>query len=341
MTQINAVNPNPYATSTSGVTGADPRIPANGGGDTLPPVVPEGAGAGGAALSLPTLAPPKLLPPDLLGMSLEQIIEAVGMQTRQVATRTGVETLKARAAEREEANKKSIEETQQQLEKLREKEKLSPLMKALKWIGMALSAIASVVTVAVGVLTANPVLVAAGVIMAVMAINSIVSEATDGKVSIAAGIAKLAEACGASEETAQWIGFAFEMVITAVGMVMSLGAGAAASASKAVEATSTVVNLLSKASTLTTVASAITGIASGGLSIANAKYDYQITNSKAMQKELEAIMERLRAAIEMETDFLEAVMKRVEELLADVKEIVEGNNEAQAAILTVQAPSAA
>ncbi|GHU32780.1 type III secretion system protein [Betaproteobacteria bacterium] len=341
MTQINAVNPNPYATSTSGVTGVDPRIPANGGGDTLPPVVPEGAGTGGAALSLPTLAQPKLIPPDLLGMSLEQIIEAVGMQTRQVATQTGVETLKARAAEREEANKKSIEETQKQLEKLKEKEKLSPLMKALKWIGMALSAIASVVTVAVGVLTANPVLVAAGVIMAVMAVNSIVSEATDGKVSIAAGIAKLAEACGASEETAKWIGFAFEMAITLVGVCLSFGAGLTASAAKAAEAAGTVVNFLAKASSVTSVLSGVNTMIGGGVSIANSVYDYQITNSKAMQKELEAIMERLRAAIEMETDFLEAVMKRVEELLADVKEIVEGNNEAQAAILTVQAPSAA
>ncbi|GHT94768.1 type III secretion system protein [Betaproteobacteria bacterium] len=341
MTQINAVNPNQYATSTSGVTGVAPRVSANGGGDTLPPVVPEGAGAGGAVLSLPTLAQPKLIPPDLLGMSLEQIIEAVGIQTRQVLTLTSLQTLEAKAKEREEANKESIKEIQKQLKNLEEKEKLSPFMKAFKWLGMVLGAIASAVTVAVGVATGNPVLVAAGVIMAVMAVNSIVSEATDGKVSISAGIAKLAEKCGASEETAKWIGFAFEMAITVVGVCLSFGAGITASAAKAAEAAGTVVNILAKASSLTTVASGITSIASGGLTIANAKYDYQITNSKAMQKELEGIMERLRAAIEMETDFLESVMKRAEELLADVKEIVEGNNEAQATILTGQAPSAA
>lgn len=341
MTQINALNPNPYASPASGVTSADSRIPATGGGDALPPVAAlEEAGALGSALSLPALALPKLLPPDLLGMSLEQIVEAVGMQTRQVATQTGVETLKAKAAEREESNKKSIEETQKQLEKLKEKEKLSPFMKALKWIGMALSAIASAVTIAVGALTANPLLVAAGVIMAVMTVNSIVSAATDGKVSIAAGVAKLAEACGASEETAKWIGFGMEMVITLVGVCFSCGAGLSASAAKAAEAAGKVVDIMSKVSSATNVLSGLTTAAGGGLTIANGVYDYQITNSKATQKELDAVLERLRAAIEMETDFLEAVMKRAEELLADVKDIVQGNNEAQTAILT-SAPSAA
>ena len=262
------------------------------------------------------------------------------MQTRQVATQTGVETLKAKAAEREESNKKSIEETQKQLEKLKEKEKLSPFMKALKWIGMALSAIASAVTIAVGALTANPLLVAAGTIMLMMAANSIVSAATDGKISIAAGITELAEACGASEETAKWIGFATEMAITLVGVCLSFGAGATASAAKAAEAAGKVVDIMAKVSSVTSVLSGVTTMAGGGLAIANSVYDYQITNSKAAQKELDAILERLRAAIEMETDFLEAVMKRAEELLADVKDIVQGNNEAQTAILT-SAPSAA
>ena len=214
-------------------------------------------------------------------------------------------------------------------------------MKALKWIGMALSAVASAVTIAVGVLTANPVLVAAGAILAVMTINSIVSEATDGKVSIAAGVAKLAEACGASEETAKWIGFATEMLITLVGVALSFGAGATASAAKAADAAGKVVSIMAKVSSATSVLSGLTTAAGGGLNIASSVYDYQITTSKAAQKELEAILERLRTAIETETDFLEAVMKRAEELLADVKEIVEGNNEAQTAILTAQAPSAA
>ena len=90
MTPIDALSPNPYTSPTSSVTGADPLISSSGGGDTLPPISEE-ALVGGSALSLPTLAQPKLLPPDLLGLSLEQLVEAVGMQTRQIATKTGVE----------------------------------------------------------------------------------------------------------------------------------------------------------------------------------------------------------------------------------------------------------
>jgi tetratricopeptide (TPR) repeat protein len=141
-------------------------------------------------------------------------VKAVGMETRQVATKTGLETLKAKAAEREEANQKKIEETQKQLEKLREQEKLSPFMKALKWIGMALGAIAAVATAAIGAMTANPLLIVGAAIMLTMTVNSIVSEATDGKYSISAGVAELAKQCGASEETAQWIGMGVEIGIS-------------------------------------------------------------------------------------------------------------------------------
>jgi hypothetical protein len=333
MTQINALNPAQYTGQVGNDTGITPPS-VTGSDSALPPVTGNAAG-GGSALPLP-----KLLPPDVAGLSLEQLIEALGAKTREANKEGGLESLKAKAAEREDANKKTIEETQKQLEKMRKAAKLSPFLKALKWIGKVLGAIASAVTIAVGVVTGNPLMVAAGILLAAMTVNSIVSDATHGKVSIAAGIAKLAEKCGASEDVAKWIGFGFETALTLTGAVMSFGAGFASSAANVAGMAAKVTSILAKVQQATTLLSGLNTITQSSLNIVQATYEYDIAKTKISQKELEAILERIRTAIDTETDFLEAIMKRGEELLGQVKDIVDGNNQAQAAILG-QAPSAA
>jgi hypothetical protein len=304
-------------------------------GDSLPPLSEEDIASFRDAL-------PKLAIPYLAGnISLEELVKAVGMETRQITTKTGLETLKAKAAETEEANQKKLEEVQKQLEKLKEQEKLSPFMKALKWIGMALGAIASIATIAVGVATGNPLLVAGGAIMMAMTVNSIVSEASDGKYSIGAGIAELAKKCGADEETAQWIGMGVEIGITILGAALSFGAGVAGSAAKAAEMAGRVTQILAKVSQFTNLVSGLTTMAQGGLGIYDAVLTSDVTKSKATQKDLEAILARIAEVQDIETKFMESVMKRAEELLAAVQEIVQGNVEAQAAVLGSQAPAVA
>ncbi|MDR2450679.1 MAG: type III secretion system translocon subunit SctE [Candidatus Accumulibacter sp.] len=338
---VDLINPNaPNYTGTGGVDAADGTSPAGGKTgdskkDDLPPVSDDD-------LALLMNALPRLAVPFLAGnISLEELVKAVGMETRQVATKTGLETLKANAAETEEANQKKLDEIQTRLEKLREKEKLSPFMKALKWIGLALSAIAAVATIAVAVATANPLLIAGAAIMTAMVINSIVSEATDGEVSISAGVAALAKECGASEETAQWIGMGVEIGITLIGAALSFGAGFTSSAAKALETTSKTIQIVAKAAQAASLASGLTTMAQGGLGIYDSVLSSDITKSKAAQKDLEAILARIAEAQDIETKFLESIMKRAEELLAAVQEIVQGNAEAQTAILGSQAPAVA
>jgi hypothetical protein len=246
------------------------------------------------------------------------------METRQVAAKTGLETLKAKAAEREEANQKKIEEIQTQLEKLRKQKKLSPFLKAFKWIGIVVGAISAAVIGVIGVVTANPLLVAGAAVMAAMTINSIVDEATEGKYSIRAGVAALAKECGASEEDAPLIGIIVEFSITIIGVGLTLvggGAGGVASAAG--------------------IVSGVTTAAQGTLSIVHASYEKSIADSRAAQKDVEAILVRIAEAQDIETRFLESVMKRAEELLASVREIVQGNTEAQTVILAGQPPAVA
>ena len=330
-------------TDTTGDVSGTTRTGSAGGGTPVPP--PDGTAAGSLqiTLSIPTLPAPKVG-----GLSLEVLVQAVGMEERATATKTGVESIKAKAQERDEANAKKMEEIQKRLEDMKSQGILQGFLKAFKIIGMILGAVAAVAIGAIGVATGNPLLIAAAVVMAAMTVNSIISEATDGKVSIAAGVGAIAKACGASDEVAQWIGFGVEMGISLVGCALSLGAGFSAAGAKAVETAakagevaSKVVQIANMTARVTTVANAVNTVGTGVAQGADAYYTYKTTMSHAEQKELEAILERIQQAISLEQNFLEAIMERSQKLLGDVSEIVKENAAAQTNVLAGSSPSMA
>lgn len=319
------------------------KTTSSGGSGLVPP--PDGSGQEQLQISLVI---PGLPAPKVGGLSLEVLVQAVGMEERATATKVGLEDIKTKAQERDDANAKRLEEVKKQLDDMRSKSILNGFLKAFKFIGMILGAIAAVAITAIGAVTGNPLLIAAGVIMAAMTINSILSEATDGKVSIAAGVGAIAKACGASDEVAQWIGFGVEIGISLVGCALSLGAGFGAAGAKAVETAAKagevaqkVMQIVDMTAKITTVANAVNTVGTGAAQAADAVYTYKITMSQADQKELEAILERIQQAIANEQEFMEAIMERSQKLIGDVGEIVKNNAETQTAVLTGSAPSMA
>lgn len=308
-------------------------------------VPPANTGAGDArfALTIPTIPPPKIG-----GLSLEVLVQAVGMEERATVTKSGLESLKAKAQERDEINAKKMEEIQKKLEDMRSKSVLNGFLKAFKIIGLILGAVVAGASLALGVATGNPLLMAAGGIMVGMTVNSILSEATGGKVSISALFSNIATSCGASEETARWIGFGVEIGISLIGCALSLGAGFSAAGAKAAETAveagkmaKNVMRIVTLTNKVATVASGVNAFGQGAAQGVSAYYDYRTTNSLAEQKELAAILERIQEAIAMEQDFMQAIMERSNKLLGDVGEIVQQNAEAQTAILGGSAPSMA
>ena len=317
-------------------------IPKTVGDGTLPP-------AGETLDELLLLFNVPMLPaPKIGGLSLETLVQAVGMEERATATKSGLESIKVKAQERDEVNAQKMEEIQKRLEDMKSKSILDGFLKAFKIIGMILGAVASIASIAIGAATGNPLLIAAGVIMATMVVNSILSEATGGKVSIGAGIGAIAKACGASDEVAHWIGFGFEMAITLVGCALSFGAGFSAAAAPAVQTAAEagamaqkVVHIVSTTQQVTAIASGVNSVGQGIAQGVGAYYDFRTTNSLAEQKELAAILERIQEAINMEQDFMQAIMERANKLMGDVGEIVQQNAEAQTAVLSGSAPSMA
>ena len=332
MSQV-TFNPNVSQTGSPEQVQEGTVAPSVSGAATPPPVTPGAGGVDFAALGIPALAAPHLG-----ALSLEQLVKAVGHEGRRLAVQQGLEAIRMKGDEIKELNDKRMEEVQKQLEELRKKEKLNPFLKFFKWLGMVLGAIAAAVTTAVGAITGNALLVAGGIIALTMLANSIASEASGGKVSIGAGIGAIAKACGASEETAKWIGFAFEMAITVVGVGVTLGGSFGSAVSQSATTAMKVANAITVG---TTIASGVNSMGQGALSIASSVYDYRIALAKAEMKDLQAILERIQTAMQSEEDFVKATMQRCEELLGKVHEIVQDNISTQTAILTGGSPSMA
>lgn len=288
------------------------------------------------------------LPASMRGVSLDQIMKAIADEARRAGVQSAVESLEVQGDELRAAHEEKLEALKKQIDELSQKDFWSGFCKVFQVIGTVIGAIASVATTVVGALTGNPLLIAAGVIGATMAIDSTLSLATDGKVSIAAGFTELGKACGMDDEAAKWFGFGMNMFITVASIVVGFGAaGAASAASKTVETaaqtaskTADALSAMAKISAGTNMASGVTGIASGVGSAALTVIEYKIANLKADQVDIDALLEQLRAAMKASERFIESEMKAAEALMNDVMNIVEDCNTTATALLTA-APTTA
>ena len=282
------------------------------GKDGLPPVASSANGTGSAAaLDLPKLAAPML---SALGVSLEELVRLVGSEERSMATRSSTQSLQAKAKERKEICDKNLEELKKQIDK--ENSPLGQFLKIFKFIAIIVQAIGAAAAFATG----NVVL---GALLTALLVDQIISTATDGEQGMTAWVTKIAKECGASDEVAQWAGFGFTIAAVVGTLVTSVGTsmGQVLSASE---------KMLTAAATM---ASAGQQIVQGGLAIGQAVENYQVATSKAHQKELQALLERIRSAIDLEQDFMKIMLEKFQNMLKQVNEVISNTTDAQAAAL--------
>ncbi|MDR3323503.1 MAG: type III secretion system translocon subunit SctE [Zoogloeaceae bacterium] len=282
------------------------------GKDGLPPVTSSANGTGSTiALELPKLVAPML---SALGVSLEELVRLVGSEERKVATETSTQSLKAKAKERKEICDKNLEELKKQIDK--ENSPLGQFLKAFKFIAIIVQAIGAAVAFATG----NAPL---GILLTALMVDQIISAATNGEQGLTAWVTNIAKECGASDEVAQWVGFAF----TIATVIATVGVSVGTSMGQVLTATEKMLTAV------TTMVSAGQQIAQGGLAIGQAVENYQVATSKAHQKELQAMLERIRTAIDLEQDFLKIMLEKFQNMLAKVNEVISNTSDAQAAVL--------
>ena len=310
-------------------------------GDSLLPDLEEPASKSSSTVSLSALT--------MRGLSLETLLDAVGFEQRRTETKAGMASLEARAQERAMANDEKLKSIQEQLEKAKSQSFLDGLLKAFKYVGMALAAIGSVAMIAAGAVGlaaggSGAALIAVGAASLALLTSSIMEEASGGKAGFSLSFitGKIMEACGASDTAIQWTKFAVDLATTIALTALTFGAGAAGAAGKVAQtATKTVsdtAQTVQKAASWTarvaTMAGGANTIAQSATSIASAVNEKDISYLQAQQKHLQAILERIAMANELDLEHLKEVMRRSEQTLQTVSDIVQESVQANVAILS-------
>lgn len=297
--------------------------------------VPAASLGAGASQGLPSLPSPNG------SLNLEQLMNALMNKSRQLSVQSAVESIEQHGEQIKAENEKQLEELQKQIKENSKKSFWNKFLKAFKIIGVIVGAVASIATTVIGAMTANPLMIAAGVVGVLGSVDSITSLASDGKYSLAAGFTELGKACGMSEETAN----KFSMGMTALTMLatiaVSFGAAGASSAAKIATATAdmsakaaSALAGMAKIGQAANIGSGVAQIGSGVGTAAIAVIDHRIAQSKAATIDIDAILEHLREMIALEQAFVEHEMEKTEEMLSSVKSLVEDCAETSMSIQT-------
>ena len=300
------------------------------------------AAKGTASLGdMPTLeSPDNSIPMSVvMGLCDEAIMSMLGMDERKEAVSSGVATLQAHAEQRKEINEERIEKLQEQADKAEKQGILDKLKNVFSIISCVIQAVAAVAAVASAIIAPNPLSIAAAGLLIASTAETIMSTASDGKLSLQNGFAEAAKATGGNEQAAAISGMVFSMGIGVVGGILS-GAGAAKSVSdiSKVADMTTKVNQLSKfqqvMSTGTSVASGLTQVASSSVNIVSAVYEKQLTDIKADAKLLDAILMRIQAAQDMDTEQVEKIMEKTQTIAEGVKSCIDDCSSTMQSVLT-------
>ncbi|MDR2367088.1 MAG: type III secretion system protein [Deltaproteobacteria bacterium] len=282
---------------------------------------------------------PQLLAPIMAsGIALEVLVEAISSEERRTTIKSATESLKYKAEQQKAANDEALSQLLTQIQKLAQKEVVKPISKAFRIFGMIFGAIAAVATTALGVVTGNPLLIAAGVLMIALTVDNILSEATDGKTCLNALVIHIATKAGVSEDKARWIALAVTLALTLTTVALSLGSAFYA---KGLELATKAASVIQKIQLATSLASSANSVASGAMSIVTAFIDYDIAKSKALTVQLEAILERIKQAIDVEEDFIKFLVENQSAVMTQVAKIVKEAADAQSQIMSGGSPAMA
>ena len=286
------------------------------------------------------------------GLSLETLLDAVGFEQRRTECKAGISSLKARAEERAEANAEKIKNIQEELEKSKQGGFLNGLLKAFKVIGMVLGAIGSVAMIAAGAAGlaaggSGAALMAVGLAMLYMTIDSAVQMGTDGKVGIGLGsaVGAIVKAAGGSESAVKWTQFAVDLaasialaVVGGFAAAGKIGGSAVSAAADATAKATATADKIQKAASITARAATIAGgantVAQGATSIASAVNEKDISFLQAQQKRLQAILEKIAIANDLDIEHIKEMMQRSEQTLQTVSDIVQEGAQTNTAIVS-------
>ncbi len=252
----------------------------------------------------------------IMNMSQEAMEAIMNMAEREMALDSGKTAIKARAERRKTVNEQRVNELKEQVEKAEKSSFWDKLVGVFKAIGSIVGIIVGAVAMVAAVSTGNVVMGIGAGLLLLSSLDSAASAISGGKVSIAAGIASIDK----DSAVAKWIGLGISLAIGITGAIMT-GVGAA-------QASASLANSLSlTASKVGSAASGFTQVVSGAGGIVSAVYKNDYENLNADIKKLQAILQRLKAADDSDTEQIKKILEKAQSVADGVKKMVDDCNE--------------
>lgn len=252
----------------------------------------------------------------IMNMSQEAMEAIMNMAEREMALDSGKTAIKARAERRKTVNEQRVNDLKEQVEKAEKSSFWDKLVGVFKAIGSIVGIIVGAVAMVAAVSTGNVVMGIGAGLLLLSSLDSAASAISGGKVSIAAGIASIDK----DSAVAKWIGLGISLAIGITGAIMT-GVGAA-------QASASLANSLSlTASKVGSAASGFTQVVSGAGGIVSAVYKNDYENLNADIKKLQAILQRLKAADDSDTEQIKKILEKAQSVADGVKKMVNDCNE--------------
>ena len=252
----------------------------------------------------------------IMNMSQEAMEAIMNMAEREMALDSGKTAIKARAERRKTVNEQRVNDLKEQVEKAEKSSFWDKLVGVFKAIGSIVGIIVGAVAMVAAVSTGDVVMGMGAGLLLLSSLDSAASAISGGKVSIAAGIASIDK----DSAVAKWIGLGISLAIGITGAIMT-GVGAA-------QASASLANSLSlTASKVGSAASGFTQVVSGAGGIVSAVYKNDYENLNADIKKLQAILQRLKAADDSDTEQIKKILEKAQSVADGVKKMVDDCNE--------------
>lgn len=252
----------------------------------------------------------------IMNMSQEAMEAIMNMAEREMALDSGKTAIKARAERRKTVNEQRVNDLKEQVEKAEKSSFWDKLVGVFKAIGSIVGIIVGAVAMVAAVSTGNVVMGIGAGLLLLSSLDSAASAISGGKVSIAAGIASIDK----DSAVAKWIGLGISLAIGITGAIMT-GVGAA-------QASASLANSLSlTTSKVGSAASGFTQVVSGAGGIVSAVYKNDYENLNADIKKLQAILQRLKAADDSDTEQIKKILEKAQSVADGVKKMVDDCNE--------------
>lgn len=255
-------------------------------------------------------------------LSAEVLAELLQASDKQNTIKGSLNQIESNAMKRREENNARMEELNNKVKELEKQEKLSPIQKVFSKFSNLLALIGAALTLAIAIACPNPLTIAAATLAIVTTVDNMMDTLSDGKISLTQGITKLCVVAGAPDDIASYIAQGTKLALTIATVVTGL---CSANSAKAAEAIAEVVKIVENGEKVVNTA---LGIAGSLIGIAQTVSEFNVANANANLKDIQAILDKLKASDDVEVHKLKEKLENSNSMLEHVEKIYADTNEA-------------